>query len=525
MKTQRKIDSLYELNADASESIKNSRYYNEDLAPTQVKKRTWNTYNMASIWIGMSICTASYMLPSSLVAVGFSWWQAILTVTLGNVVVLLPIILNAHAGTKYGIPFPVFARLAFGVKGSNIAAIARAITGAGWFGINCWLGSEALNSILAAMSTSWASWDYSSAIAFAIFWGANVYIVYRGPEVIKFMESWGSPLLIVLCIGLFIWSVGSVFSVGKGIPDILASMPSTITPDAFWPTFLSGLMANISFWATLALNIPDFSRYAKNQSSQIKGQMIGLVPAMFGMAVLGTIVTGATFVTTGKLIWDPVQVITNSGNSAMIILGAVGIVIATLTTNIAANAVATSNDISNINPRKLSFRRSSLITGALGVIIMPWQLLSSAGAYVFGWLGTYGMILGPLAGIFIADYYMHRKMKIDVLSLYEDNSNSRYWYTNGVNWKAVLVWVIAFAPALLGKVIPAISLLSNIGWILGFVIALILYPIVMQGENKSLLSDEENEIITELAEPIILATDSESTAVLEEPAGSTVLKK
>ena len=512
MKTQRKIEGLYELTSDAHDSIRSSPYYNEDLAPTQVEKRTWTTYSMATLWIGMSISTSAYMLPASLVAVGFSWWQAILTVTLGNIFVLVPIILNAHAGTKFGIPFPVFARLSFGVRGSNIAAIARAITGAGWFGIQCWLGSEALNSILSTFSSGWAAWDFNSAAAFAMFWALNVYIIYRGPETIRFMESWGSPLLIVLCLSLLVWSVSQVFAMGKGFSDILASMPTTIAPDAFWPTFLGGLMANIAYWATLALNIPDFSRYAKNQSSQVKGQLIGLVPAMFGIAVIGTIVTGAVFVTTGKIIWDPVQVVENSGNPMMVLLGAIGLVIATLTTNIAANAVATSNDISNLDPHRISFRRASLITGALGVIIMPWKLLSSAGAYVFGWLGTYGMILGPLAGIFIADYYLHRKMRVDVFALYAGSKDSRYWYTGGVNGRAVLCWVLSALPALLGTFVPALSFLANIGWVLGFVLALVLYPLLMKGEKGSILTEEEDEIITEYGESVVLPAKESNSA-------------
>lgn len=507
MKTQRAIAGLYEFSHDAAETIQSSSIYNKDLAPTNIKKRNWDTYSMASLWIGMSISTAAWMLPASLVAVGFSWWQAILTVALGNLVVLIPIILNAHAGTKYGVPFPVFARLSFGVRGANIAAIARAITGAGWFGIQCWLGSEALNTIISMASTTWAGWEYNSACAFLAFWALNVYIVYRGPETIRFMEAWGSPLLIVLCGALLVWSIEQVYAIGKGFDDILASMPSNISNEEFWPTFLGGLMANIAFWATLALNIPDFSRYAKNQKAQVRGQIIGLVPTMFGIAIIGTIVTGAVFVTTGKLVWDPVQVVADSGNSLMIILGAIGLVVATLTTNIAANAVATSNDISNLNPKKISFRHASLITGALGIIIMPWQLMSSAGAFVFGWLGTYGMVLGPLAGIFIADYYIYRKTKVDIIGLYNDEKNGRYYYTAGINLKAVAVWVISAAPALLGKVVPVLAPLTNIGWVLGFVLAIVLYPILMSSESKSLLSDEENQIITEFTEPVAEAAN------------------
>ncbi len=500
--SQREVDGLFELTDGARAELQSSNYYNDDLAPTKLSERTWGTYHIASLWVGLSVCIPTYMMASGLMAAGLSWWQAVLNIALGNLIILIPMQLNSHAGTKYGIPYPVFARLAFGIKGAHIAALARAVIGAGWFGIQCWIGGGALNTVLNVLSSGWASWEGSIWAAFFIFWALNVIIAYRGPEAIKFMESWGAPILGILSVSLMIWAITAVKGAGHTIGDIL-DMPATYNPDHFWRIFLGGLTGNIAFWATLALNIPDFSRFAKDQKSQFNGQLLGLPLTMAAFAFVGVFVTGATGIIYGEFIWDPVAVVANIGSPIAAILGAVGIVIATLTTNIAGNVVAPANGISNLYPKKISFRTGTLITGVAGVVIMPWRLLSSAGAYIFGWLGTYGLFLGPLAGIYIADYYIFRKKKLDIMSLFT-SENSKYWYGNGINNKALITWAVACALPLLGKFVDSVHFFYDNGWILGFLIALILYPALMKSETDSLITDEEEALITEREETVII---------------------
>ncbi|GIM29079.1 nitrate reductase [Clostridium polyendosporum] len=494
-KKQKSINGLFELTTAGTEAIKESRYYNEDLAATKVKGRTWNTYHIAALWIGMCVCIPTYMLASGLLSAGLSWWQAVLNIALGNLIVLIPMQLNSHAGTKYGIPFPVFARLSFGMKGSNIAAMARALIGAGWFGIQCWIGGQAINIVLAIIFPQWANWATGIWISFIGFWALNVWISYKGPEAIKFMEAWGAPILGLLSLALMIWAVVSVNAEGKTVADIL-NMPASYAPGSFWKIFLGGLTANIAFWSTLSLNIPDFSRFARSQKDQFLGQLLGLPTTMAVFAFIGVFVTGATKVLFGEFLWDPVVVIGKINTPIAAILGAVGIVIATLTTNIAANVVATSNDISNLNPRLISFKKATLITGAAGIAIMPWKLLASAGAYIFGWLGTYGLLLGPLAGIFIADYYIYRKRRVDVCDLFNEKGG-RYWYNNGFNIKAIYAWVIGAIFPVLGKFIPELSFFTDSGWIVGFLVAMVAYTLLMKTYTKSILSEEEEKFITE----------------------------
>jgi len=498
VKTQRVVGGLYELTESARENLKENQYYNDDLAPTMLKERAWTTYNIAALWVGMSVCIPTYMMASGLMAAGLSWWQAILNICLGNLIVLIPMQLNSHAGTKYGIPYPVFARLAFGIKGSHIAAIARALIAAGWFGIQTWIGGGALNGVISVISPTWGSWVGGIWVSFFVFWALNVWIAYKGEEAIKFMESWGAPILGILSIGLMVWAYISVKAAGKGIMDIL-NMPATYEPGKFWPIFLGGLTANIAFWSTLALNIPDFSRYAKSQKDQFRGQLLGLPTTMAAFSFVGVFVTGATGVIFGKFLWDPVAVIAKIGSPFAALLGALGIAVATLTTNIAANVVAPANGISNLNPRKISYKMGTIVTGILGVAIMPWKLLSSAGAYIFGWLGTYGILLGPLAGMYIADYYIYRKKVIDLDDLFR-GENSRYWYGNGFNEKAIYTWILAAILPLLGKVIPSMSFFAESGWIIGFLLGLFIYPVLMKNEVSSLITEEQEKEITEIGE-------------------------
>jgi len=495
LKTQREVNGLFELTESARENLLGNKYYNDDLAPTKLSERTWGTYHIASLWVGMSVCLPTYMMASGGMAAGLSWWQSLLNVLLGNLIVLIPMQLNSHAGTKYGIPYPVFARLSFGIKGSHLAAIARSIIAAGWFGIQTWIGGSSINGVLSILSSSWANWAGGIWVSFFAFWAVSVWVAYKGSEAIKFMESWGAPILGILSLALMIWGYAQVKAVGKGVIDIL-NMPATYAPGNFWKVFLPVLTANIGFWATMALNIPDFSRFAKTQRNQFMGQLLGLPASMTAFSFVGVFVTGATNVAFGEMLWDPVAVVGKIDSPIAGLLGALGIAIATMTTNIAANVVAPANGISNLNPQKISYRHGVIITGIAGIVIMPWKLLSSAEAYLFDWLGTYAIFLGPLAGLYIADYYIYRKKIIDLDDLFR-GEESRYWYGSGFNSKAIYTWIIAGILPLLGKIIPAMSGFADNGWVVGFIIALIVYPILMKSETASLVTPEEEEKITE----------------------------
>ena len=284
-----------------------SSLYNEDLAPTGPEQRTWTTYNIAALWIGMAIVITTYALAAGLMAAGMNWWQALLTISLGNLIVLVPMLLNAHAGTKYGVPFPVFVRASFGVRGANFAAMARALVACGWFGIQTWLGGLALDALTTAVWGGWANVPGHQFIAFFVFWVIQVAIILAGVEGVKYFESLSAPLLIVGSIALLVWG----FSAGGGVSEVFTNSAKLQQGHApFWALFWPSLAANVGYWITLSLNIPDFTRYARTQRSQVLGQALGLPLTMTAFSFIGIAVTAATVVVFGEAIWDPVEVVT-----------------------------------------------------------------------------------------------------------------------------------------------------------------------------------------------------------------------
>ncbi|NJD21623.1 MAG: NCS1 family nucleobase:cation symporter-1 [Melioribacter sp.] len=457
--------------------LNDTKLFNKDLAPTKIIQRTWGTYNVASLWIGMSVCITTYMLASGLIAGGMNWWQALMTIALGNFIVLIPMILNAHAGTKYGIPFPVLARAAFGTLGSNVPAILRAIVACGWFGIQTWIGGQALNSLLSVLIPQWAAWNLSSAAGFLIFWAMNVYFIVKGMESIKWLEALGAPFLLVVGIALLIWA----YVQGGGWGPILSQPSKFQTVGEFWKFFIPALTGMVGYWATLSLNIPDFSRFAKSQKAQMLGQAIGLPPTMVLYSFIGVAVTSATVVIFGEAIWDPVILLTKFNNPVIVIISLLALMVATLTTNIAANVVSPANDFSNIYPKKITFIRGGLMTAVLGIMIMPWKLLSDYSAYIFGWLVGYSGFLGPIAGILICDYFLVKKKKLIVIDLYR--RGGEYEFTNGFNFKAIYALIAGVFVALIGLMVPSVRFLYDYSWFIGFGVSFIVYYLIMK-KNK-----------------------------------------
>jgi nucleobase:cation symporter-1, NCS1 family len=424
-----------------------SPYYNEDLAPTGPEERTWTTYNIAALWIGMAIVITTYTLASGLMAAGMNWWQALLTITLGNLIVLIPMLLNAHAGTKYGVPFPVFVRASFGIRGANFAAIARALVACGWFGIQTWIGGLALDALTSAAWSGWANISGHAFIAFFVFWAIQLVIILRGIEGVKWFESYSAPLLIGGSLALLIWG----FVAGGGIGNVFstsAQLQQGQTP--FWSLFWPSLAANVGYWITLSLNIPDFTRYAKSQRSQVLGQALGLPLTMTAFSFIGIAVTAATVVVFGEAIWDPVVLVTRLASDfpIVLIIAMIVIVLAQISTNMAANVVSPSFDFSNLAPKYISFRTGGIITAIIGVISFPWVLFENVGAYIFTWLVGYGSLLGAIGAVMIADYWILRRRRLDVTELYKPDG--RYAYSGGWNWRAIAAVLIGVIPVLPG---------------------------------------------------------------------------
>src|SRR5450759_1843491 len=450
-----------------------SSLYNPDLAPVPPQKRTWTTYNFASLWVAMSVCIPTYMLASGLIAGGMNWWQAIGTILLGNLIVLVPMVLNAHAGTKYGIPFPVLVRASFGVRGANIPAVLRALVACGWFGIQTWIGGQAIYSMMKIIWPATAHMAGGIWICFFAFWLMNMWVVWNGIDTIKHLEGIGAPFLLAVGLLLLWWITGKAGGLGP-----VLSTPSKFRTNAeFFRFFIPSLTGMVGFWATVALNIPDFTRYAKSQKAQVWGQVLGLPTTIAFYSFIVVASTSSSVVIFGHPIWDPVELLGKFNQPLVAFIALIALLIATLTTNVAANVVSPSNDFANLNPQRISFRTGGMITGVAGVLMMPWKLLSDLSSYVFGWLVGYSALLGPIAGVMIADYFLVRRTHLKLEDLYR--RNGIYEYDNGINPRAVAALAVGIFVALLGLVIPALRWLYDYAWFVGFGVSGVVYVMLM----------------------------------------------
>lgn len=454
-------------------SAHDSTLYNEDLAAIPPERRTWGTYNYASLWVAMSVCIPTYMLASGLIAGGMSWKQAIGTILLGNLIVLVPMILNAHAGTKYGIPFPVYVRASFGVRGANIPAVLRALVACGWFGIQCWIGGQAVFSMLRVLWPAAAAHAATPWICFFSFWLLNMLVIWRGIETIKFLEGIGAPFMLAVGLLLLWW----ITRKAGGLGPVLSTPSKFKTTSEFLHFFIPSLTGMVGFWATVALNIPDFTRYAKSQKAQMVGQALGLPTAMTLYSFIGVAVTSASAVIFGEAIWDPVALLGRFNEPIVASIALIALLIATLNTNVAANVVSPSNDFSNLNPRLISFRTGGLLTGVIGILMMPWKLLTDFQSYIFGWLIGYSGLLGPIAGIMIADYFIVRSRSLNPGDLYRRGGS--YEYSSGFNYRALAALALGVTVALVGLLIPSLRWLYDYAWFVGFLVSAVIYSLLM----------------------------------------------
>jgi nucleobase:cation symporter-1, NCS1 family len=455
-------------------TIESSPLYNPDLAPADPARRTWNTYNYAALWVSMSVNILTYMLAASLIQGGMDWKQAVLTVFLGNTIVLAPMLLNSHPGAKYGIPFPVLARASFGLLGANVAAVLRALVACGWFGIQSWIGGEAINTLLATLWPTWAKNPHGVAICFGIFWAINLIVVLKGIEYIRFLQGISAPILLGVGLLLLAWAYTSA----GGFGPMLSARSQFRSTSEFLKFLIPALNGTVGFWATVSLNIPDFTRFARDQRGQVIGQAIALPTTMTLYSFIGVAVTSATVVIYGSAIWDPVQLLSRFHSPVAVVISLLAILLATLNVNIGANVVSPANDFSNLWPKRISFRIGGIITCFVGVGMMPWKLLANHRTFIFGWLGGYAAVLGPVAGIMICDYFLVRRKTLFVDDLYL--RGSAYEYSRGFNWKAITALAIGTAVALVGLVVPSVRFLYDYSWFVGFGVAFSIYLVAMR---------------------------------------------
>jgi NCS1 family nucleobase:cation symporter-1 len=447
--------------------VEASALHNHDLAPVPISRRNWTTYNYAALWVSMAHCIPTYILASGLMSAGMNWSQALVTILLGNTIVLIPILLNSHPGTKYGIPFPVFARAAYGTLGSNVPALMRALVACGWFGIQAWIGGEALQTMFKAIIPGWATllgagfagYPTTQWLSFLLFWGLNVFVIYRGMDLLREVENWAAPFVLVMTAALLWWAVSSA----HGFGPLLAQPGKFHTFGEFLPVFVPSLTAMIGYWATLSLNMPDFTRFGRSQREQIVGQVVALPTTMSLFAAMGVMITSATAIIYGESIWDPVQLVGRFSSPVIVAVSMFTVVVATLAVNIAANVVSPANDFANAFPRYIGFKTGGLIAGLLGIAIQPWRLLADSSGYIYTWLLGYSGGLGSIAGVLIADYWIVRRRELSLEDLYLAQGIYRGW-----NWRAISATAIGCALAWGGLVVPPMRPLYDYAWFVGF---------------------------------------------------------
>jgi NCS1 family nucleobase:cation symporter-1 len=542
-------DGRVELKPDAFDEISRSPLFNRDLAPVKVSERNWTTYNYAALWISMAHCIPTYMLSSGLISAGMNWWQALITILLGNTIVLAPILLNSHPGTKYGIPFPVFARASYGTYGSNLPALMRAIVACGWFGIQAWIGGEALHVLFRAIIPGWQTLlggpigghMATEWISFLLFWGMNIFIIYRGMDLLRKVENWAAPFVLIMTALLLGWAIWKA----DGLGYLLTQQSKFQTVGEFWKIFIPSLTAMIGFWATLSLNMPDFTRFGRSQKEQAIGQVVALPTTMTVFAAMGVMITSAAVVIYPHMrpedLWDPMKLVSQFQNVVVIAISMFTVVVATLAVNIAANVVSPANDFANAFPRWISFRTGGLITGIIGILMQPWRLLADPSGYIFSWLGGYSGGLASIAGVLIVDYWMVRQKRLQLGDLYRVRGDYAYERLNnkalrvavtavfvaigaifliayqrtsggapipfgrymvgaavtvlvvfgllslglrstagrGWNWRAVLATLIGCAVAWIGLFVPRLRVLYDYAWFVGFGASAIAYWALM----------------------------------------------
>jgi nucleobase:cation symporter-1, NCS1 family len=462
---------------------------NQDLNPIPESERTWNWLDYTALWVGMAHNVPTWLMAGGLIASGLLWWQAIIIIALGNLIVLVPIVLNSHPGTKYGIPFPIIVRASFGIRGANIATIVRGAIAAVWFGIQVQIGGQALKLLVTRLIPSldnphpaqFLGQGPLDWVCFIVFLLLNLWILMHGMSALRKFERWAAPSVLILAAILFGWA----WQKAGGLGPIVAA-PAHAPPADLVKLVLTSLMSVVAFWATLSLNASDFTRFARSQRDQVIGQVLGLPTTMIIFSLLGVLTVSATAVIFGSAVWDVVGLIQKLPGTLMVVVCLIAVILATLSVNVAANLVSAAYDISNLAPRKLNMWRGAVIAAILGTVILPWRLLSSAHVFIFDWLGTVGIALAPVAGIIIADYWLVRKCKLSVPDLYK--TDGIYRYSGGFNPKALVAAGLGELAVFSGYQFPALHLLFDLGWVTGTVVSLVAYRLLMGDQSGNLES-------------------------------------
>jgi cytosine/uracil/thiamine/allantoin permease len=571
-----------------NKEIKDSPLYSEDIAPLAPSARTWQAKDLAALWVGIAVCIPTYLLASQMIQSGLGWGEAMLIIILGNLLITVPMVLNGKAGVKYGLPFPVLARAAFGIHGVHIATILRGLVACGWFGVQTWIGGLSIYVIGCTLigAEVQTALSIGQFIGFGLFWLMNAYFIWRGTEQIRWLEEFAAPILILIGFGLIGWGWYSAGSFGlvlkqteqlgrptaqvvetadknlvytlspirdkagnlraqhyrifvannsnnsstldstEWLPLMSSSTPRALaavlpninaaqilalsTPLQFqfrtntekgafnysslvnikaeslsaqaakngesrlWK-YIFWLTVIVGFWATMAISIADITRFTATQRAQVMGQFMGLPTTMAMYSFVGIFVTCASILVFNDILvaedapWDPVRLLAKFESPVVVILAQIAMLIATLSTNIAANIIAPAFAFANLLPKQLNFRSGGIVAALIGVIICPWWLLGSIIVLLIFVSG----LLGPVLGVMMSDYFIVRKEELNVVALFDIKGEYA-----GFRWSAFVALAAGIMAALLGLWVPALSWLYTLSWFSGFGVSFGVYALI-----------------------------------------------
>ncbi|MBB3173529.1 NCS1 family nucleobase:cation symporter-1 [Endobacter medicaginis] len=450
--------------------------YNPDLAPVPQAQRDWSWVNMATVWMGMVHNVVVYEAAAGLMALGLTAWESLAAVAVGYAVLFLAMWFNARAGTRYGLPFCVLIRSAFGPHGGQVPVVLRGFCAIFWVSVQGYAGAQALDAMLAALSPGWAAiggavlgMSLRLWLAMALFWALHAWIVSHGVHRIRNFELVAGPAVIAVGACATAWGL----HVAHGLGPLFAVPPGH--HPASWTTFFVGVTGMIGVWSTFAVNIPDLSRFARSERDQALGQLIGLPITAVVFMAMSVITTSATVIVFGHAIWDPVELLLAFHSKWLLMFGGATIILATLSVNVAANIMPASYDLVNLMPRRLRFGSAATLVLAIAVLFAPWLWFRDAQG-IFAVLGALGGLLGPVTGIMLVDFYLIRRQHLSVADLYR--YDGIYGARSGWNPAGLIAFVLGGAIASAGYVIPALASLTGFSWFIGIAIGAGTYAVL-----------------------------------------------
>jgi NCS1 family nucleobase:cation symporter-1 len=470
------------------------RLHNKDLAPTRQEGRRWGSYSIFALWTNDVHNIANYSFAIGLYALGLGGWQILLSLLIGAALVYLCMNLSGYMGQKTGIPFPVMSRISFGIHGAQLPALIRAVIAIGWFGIQTYLASVVLRVLLTAVAPSLAAYDHDLVlglshlgwVCFISIWLVQLAILAYGMEMVRRYEAFAGPIILLTVASLAIW----MYLQADG--HIAWSIREPLHGFEMWRNIFGGGALWLAIYGTLILNFCDFARSAPSKRSIRIGNFWGLPVNVMVFACITVMLCGAQFSIDGRIIQSPTEIIQSIPNTFFLVLGCLAFLIVTVAVNIMANFVAPAFVLSNLAPRLLTFRRAGMISATLAVLILPWNLYNSPVVIVY-FLAGLGALLGPLYGIIMADYWLLRGAKVNVPELYSESPQGAYYYTRGINPRAVAAFVPAAAISIALALIPAFETVSAFSWLFGAAIGASAY--LLLSKRRQTFEDVSGESI------------------------------